>query len=516
MKRWILLAVVILLMAAGWAFWRTVFDSTSPPAEFALAEQAVRIQPDYVEVTIPPNIAPLNFRILEEGTRYLAVLTGGHNMEIRVASFDGQIRMPSKAWKRMLAATAGGDLCVQIFVRTKIGWQQYRTFMIPVATESIDRYVTYRLLRPQFNKFNDVGIYQRDLESFSQREIIHGRSFRDGCVNCHQLDPHRPGTMLLGIRSAAFGSGTLLIQDGKAEKIGVTFGHTSWHPSGTLAAFSAFDVRMMFHTARTEIRDVVEFDSLVAYFDLDHRRTFKTPVTADKGRLETQPSWSPDGKYLYFASAPKLWTDMGRFPPDQYADLKYDIQRVAYDMDTNTWGSIETVVAAKDTGLSCLAPRVSPDGRFLLFTMCDYGCFAIYQPSSDLYMLNLQTGQRHKLACNSEWVDSWHSWSSNSRWIVFSSKRPTGQFTRLYISRIDDEGQASKPFLLPQEDPEFYDSFLYAYNVPEMATWWIDIGKKQMLDAIRSPATIKVDAVTTATPKKQDGDPYRKPSVPVR
>ena len=141
MKRWILLAVVILLMAAGWAFWRTVFDSTSPPAEFALAEQAVRIQPDYVEVTIPPNIAPLNFRILEEGTRYLAVLTGGHNMEIRVASFDGQIRMPSKAWKRMLAATAGGDLCVQIFVRTKIGWQQYRTFMIPVATESIDRYV---------------------------------------------------------------------------------------------------------------------------------------------------------------------------------------------------------------------------------------------------------------------------------------------------------------------------------------------------------------------------------------
>jgi hypothetical protein len=516
MKRWITLAVVVLLIAAGWVLWRKVLDTHSPPAEFVLAEQAVHIQPDYVEVTIPPNIAPLNFRILEEGTRYLAVLTGGQDTEIRVVSSDGQIRIPSKPWKRMLAATAGGDLCVQIFVRTKVGWQQYRTFMITVATEPIDRYVTYRLLRPQFNKFNDVGIYQRDLESFSQREIIHGRLFRDGCVNCHQLDPRQPGTMLLGVRSSAFGSGTLLIRDGKAEKIGVNFGHTSWHPSGTPAAFSTFDVRMMFHTARTEIRDVVEFDSLISYFDLTNRRTFKTPVTADKGRLETQPSWSPDGRYLYFASAPKLWTDMERFPPDQYADLKYDIQRAEYFAETNSWGSIETVVAAKDTGHSCLAPRVSPDGRFLLFTMCDYGCFAIYQPSSDLYMLNLQSNQLLKLACNSEFVDSWHSWSSNSRWIVFSSKRPTGQFTRLYLSRIDDGGQSSKPFVLPQNDPQFYDSFLYAYNVPEMATWRIEIGKKQMLDAIRSPATIKVDAVTAATPKKQDSDPYRKSSIPVR
>lgn len=512
MRRWPILGTLIVLLAAVWGM---VPDSNAPPTEFAIAEQAVVIQPDYTEVTIPPNIAPLNFRIKREGTRFLAVLTGGGNTEIRAASSDGQIRIPVKAWRRMLAATAGGDLCVQIFVRTKIGWEQYRPFTITVATEPVDPYLTYRLLRPQFNKYKNVGIYQRELGTFTQREIIHGRGFRDGCVNCHQLDRNKPGTMMFGVRSSVFGNGTILIDDGQVNKIGTNFGHTTWHPTGHVAAYSMFDVRMFFHTIRTEVRDVVEFDSLLAYLTLDRCKTQTVPAIADKTQLETQPSWSPDGKYLYFASAPKLWTDKGRFPPDQYDKLLYDIKRIAYDIETDTWGSVETIVSGTKLGMSCLAPRVSPDGRWLLFSACAYGCFAIYQPSSDLYLMDLGTGQIHELECNSEFVDSWHSWSANSRWIAFSSKRPTGLFTHIYFAYIDESGKARKPFILPQEDPEFYDSFLLAYNVPEMATWRIEVGKKKILDAIRSPATIKVDAVTTASPKTPGDDPYRN-SIPVR
>ncbi len=515
MKRWGTLFTGVLFLAAGWLLWRTVFDIPSLPAEFVRVETAARLEPDYAGVTIPLNIAPLNFRIHAEGKRYLAVLTGGGNTEVRAASSDGRFRFPEKAWKQILAATAGGDLCVQVFVRTPIAWEQYPPFSISVASDPVDPYLTYRLLRPQFNKYNDVGIYQRNLASFEQREIVHGRGFRDGCVNCHQLDRNKPGILMFGVRSSVFGSGTILVRDDRIDKIGTNFGHTTWHPTGKVAAYSMFDVRMFFHTARTEVRDVVEFDSLLGYLILDGCKTKTVPAIADKSQLETQPSWSPDGKYLYFASAPKLWTDKGRFPPDQYDKLQYDIRRIPYDVETDTWGSVETIISAGKLGLSCLAPRVSPDGRWLLFSACAYGCFAIYQPSSDLYLMDLGNGQIHRLECNSEFVDSWHSWSANSRWIGFSSKRPTGLFTRVYFAYIDESGKARKPFVLPQEDPEFYDSFMYAFNVPEMATWRIDIKKKQMLDAIRTPATIKVDAVTTASPKMQGEDPYRN-SVPVR
>jgi hypothetical protein len=510
-------SVAVLLPAAGWIAWATFANGNSPPAEFAVAEQAVHLQPDYAEVTIPPNIAPLNFRILEKGTRYLAVLTGGQDTEVRVASSDGQIRIPAKGWKRMLAATAGGDLCVQIFVRTRLGWQQYRTFTISVAVEPIDRYLSYRLLRPQYNYYRDLGVYERDLEGFREREILHGRRFQDGCVNCHTFFGSNTETMVLGVRTPAYGNGTILIQNGKAEKIGANFGHTTWHPSGQLAAYSMYDVRQTFHTARTEVRDVIEFDSLLAYYRLDTRKTRTVPALADKNRLETQPCWSPDGKYLYFASAPKLWTDMKRFPPDRYAEVQYDILRIPYNLEQDTWGAIETVVSAKDTGMSCLTPRLSPDGRFLLFVMCPYSCFALYQPASDLYILELASGTIRKLSCNSDCAESWHAWSTNGRWIAFSSKRPTGQFTRVYFAYIDESGNSRKPFILPQDDPDYYNDYLYAYNVPELAINAITVGRAELLDAVRSPATIKVDAVTAATPKKDTPETWKqKPQAGAR
>jgi Tol biopolymer transport system component len=236
---------------------------------------------------------------------------------------------------------------------------------------------------------------------------------------------------------------------------------------------------------------------------VDQQKVRTAPVLSDPNRLETQPSWSPDGMFLYFASAPKLWTDMKRFPPDRYADLRYDIQRVAYDQATDTWGPIETVVSSIQMGKSCVLPRISPDGRFLLFSTCDYGCFPIYQPSTDLYIKDLRTGEVRRLECNSDFTDSWHTWSGNGRWIVFSSKRPTGRFTRLYLSFIDENGRSSKPFVLPQEDPEFYDSFLYAYNVPELISGPVKVSHRRLIQAVRSHKAIQVDALTRATPKAE-------------
>jgi dipeptidyl aminopeptidase/acylaminoacyl peptidase len=188
--------------------------------------------------------------------------------------------------------------------------------------------------------------------------------------------------------------------------------------------------------------------------------------------------------------------------------------RIAYDVDRDEWGALETVVSAKDAGRSVLLPRVSPDGRWLLCCMCEYGCFPVYQRSSDLYMIDLdaakQTGrfEYRRLDINSDASESWHSWSSNGRWIAFSSKRGSGVFTRIWISYVDPNGTAHTPLLLPQKDPTYYDSCLWTYSVPELVTGPVQMTKESLGRVVRSPDKISVQLpITTASPKADTATP---------
>jgi hypothetical protein len=132
--------------------------------------------------------------------------------------------------------------------------------------------------------------------------------------------------------------------------------------------------------------------------------------------------------------------------------------------------------------------------------MAEYGCFPIYQPTSDLYVMDIETGAYRKAPINSEYAEAWHSWSSNSRWIVFSSKRAGGVFTRILISHVDAYGQPSKPFLLPQKSPLFYDSCYYVYNMPELIAGSVSVDTKTLVRAVLGSTQINVDSVTGATP----------------
>jgi hypothetical protein len=251
----------------------------------------------------------------------------------------------------------------------------------------------------------------------------------------------------------------------------------------------------------------VEINSALAYFIVDSKTIKTSPAISKKDVLETWPAWSADGRYLYFCIAPVWWLDQTKPLPKEYNKVKYDLVRISYDIENDKWGEVEPVLSAKETGLSIAMLRTSPDGRWMLFCMSDYGYFPPWQKNSDLYLMDLkkagETGlyEYRRLEINSDQSEGWHSWSSNSKWIVFSSKRDFGPFTKSYISYIDENGKAYKPIVVPQKDPEFYDYCLEAFNTPEFVTGPIAASKEQLSRAVYDNTGISVEEpITMATP----------------
>ena len=107
-----------------------------------------------------------------------------------------------------------------------------------------------------------------------------------------------------------------------------------------------------------------------------------------------------------------------------------------------------------------------------------------------MYAIRMDSGEMYPLTeANSEESDSYHSWSSNSRWMVFSSRRLDGLYTRLYMTYIDESGKAHKPFLLPQKNPvEFYDNLMEAYNIPEFIKGKVELDKHEVASIMRESA----------------------------
>jgi Tol biopolymer transport system component len=485
--------------------------------QYSVIDKPARIKPDYSDAIIPPNIAPLNFSILQDGCRYFVRIYSKEGKPIEILSKTSKIMIPQKAWHKLLDLNRGQQLCFDIFVESRNTnssskvknkqWSRYETLTNEIAYEKIDAFLVYRKIRPGHRIWRDMGIYQRDLNTFDESLILDNGYFKHGCINCHTFCGNRTENILIGIRSADYGSSTLLINDDRVTKIGTKFGYTSWHPSGRAAAFSVNKVRQFFHTSASEVRDVMDFDSLIAYYLVDSKTVKIPPNLTQKDRLETYPAWSADGRYLYFCSAPITWSDRS-VVPKSYDQIKYDLVRVSYDLARDHWGQPEAVLSAEDTGLSILLPRISPDGHWLLFCMCNYGCFPVYQPSSDLYIMDLEAAQKtgkytyRRLDINSSESETWHSWSSNSRWIAFSSKRNSGVFTRTYLAYVDKRGKVYKPILLPQKDPTYYESCLWTYSVGELVTEPVPVTKESLGRVVRSSKKIHTSMpITMATPK---------------
>jgi hypothetical protein len=349
-----------------------------------------------------------------------------------------------------------------------------------------------------------MGIYQRCLENYNESTIFSNKLTKTNCMNCHSFCKNNPDMMMFHMRSTY--GGTILVMDDVIRKINTATDYTmsagvypAWHPDGNHIAFSVNKISQRFHAQKDKSIYVNDQASDLILYDISKNMVTTSPKISTSG-LENVPHWSPDGRYLYFVCGPK-YSDTGL-----YQQVKYDLKRIACDVQTNRWGEVETILSAEKTGKSISFPKVSPDGNYLLFSMSDYGYFSIHFASSDLYLMDLENRTYAYLPVNSAHSDSYHSWSSNSRWFIFASKRRDGVFSRLFISYLDHQGNASKPFLLPQKDPGFYDRYIMNYNVPELITGPVKTNTYEIAQAAYKEAIpvtfdpdVNIDALSGAT-----------------
>lgn len=446
------------------------------PSDYQEFEEQISIYPSYIDVCIPYNIAPLNFHIQQDGSSFVTKIHAKNGKPIVIKGRD--VKIPTKEWKSLLIRNKGEKLFVEVYLQKGGTWYKYPTITNEIEADPIDPYIVYRLLQPLYTTYEDISINQRSLENFDNKILYDNRQLstekQGQCVNCHSFqDYNRTGKMQMHFRGKL--GGTVFVSDQGHQRIntkveGLISGavYPSWHPSLNLVAYSVNDIGQEFHTKDLQKTEVLDTKSDLILYDVETKKI--TKVASDPEWLETFPYWSPDGKYLYYVAA-KYQQKVENIEIDiamQYENLHYDLLRKSFDPITRKFGKTDTMLNAAAIGKSASFPRVSPDGLYLLFTMGDFGNFHIWHKSSDLYLMDQLTGKYRNLKeVNSSDVESYHSWSSNGRWIVFSSRREDGSYTRLYISYFDKNGMAHKPFVLPQKDPLYNKKLFKSYNIPE-------------------------------------------------
>jgi len=454
MKKWIpLLATLILASACA--------------GHTSYSEELPDIYPDYIGVTIPAGMAPMNFNLPAAYDRVLVRVQGSRGGVLtakgRWASF------PVKDWHRLTAQNAGGTLHFTVLGRKDGQWTQWRDFIIYVSELPLDDYgITYRKIAPGYTTYSLIGLYQRNIHNFKEEPIIESTLTPGQCMNCHTANATDPSQFLFHLRG---GHGATLIQkDGVREwvttKTDSTLGNVAycyWHPEGRWFAGSINPVRQCFWTGDQRTIEVFDLASDLVVMDMEDHSLIVDPRFNTTEYLESSPAFTPDGKTLYFCRSKAYEV------PREVEKVKYDLLRASFDAESGRIGEIETVIPASEMDKSIAFPRPSYDGRWLMFNQADFGVFPISHKEADLWLMDLQTGETRSIdEVNSPFSESFHNWSSDSRWFLFSSRREDGLYVQVYFASIDKDGHCTKPFVLPQKNPrKYYHNTPYSFNAPD-------------------------------------------------
>lgn len=181
-----------------------------------------------------------------------------------------------------------------------------------------------------------------------------------GCMNCHSFCGQNPEKMLFHLRSDY--GGTYIIEEGQIKKLNTKTPQTisalvypSWHPSGNFVAFSVNDTKQMFHTTDPNRVEVMDYASDVVIYDVKRKQIVSSPLLSSATAFETFPTFSPDGRTLYFCSADSVSI------PGKYDQVKYSLCSIGFDADTRSFGSkADTLYNARRAGKASLSPAYRP------------------------------------------------------------------------------------------------------------------------------------------------------------
>jgi tetratricopeptide (TPR) repeat protein len=278
--------------------------------------------------------------------------------------------------------------------------------------------------------------------------------------------------------------------------------------SVVIVNFTAYKFLQVFYPTR----------GILAFYSRKSNRIEALPGADDVEYVHCDPAWSPDGKYLVFARARARDPHPPGSERPMYANdpkelkIQYDLYRIPFNQGRG--GKPEPIAGASDNGMSNTFPKISPDGRWIVFVQCRNG--QLMRPDSRLWIVPTAGGKAREMNCNTSLMNSWHSFSPNSRWMVFSSKSNT-PYTQMFLTHIDENGNSSPAILIPDSTapnravnlPELaniaYDD-LVSINVPAV-DWRRDLDRGRELVKSGRP----VEAIAFLK-KSIDIDPEQSPS----
>jgi hypothetical protein len=344
-----------------------------------------------------------------------------------------------------------------------------------------DDYVVYRLVGVPFDTQRAPDTFIRDIRTFQESPFLLARE--KYCFNCHTFSSKTGVRGKIAYQCRYLGPEPFRLRTyfaiydldsrrGWRAELPYPVQMTTfvaWSPDGTKLALSANQYIVAAQPITLETQLAGENTSDLAIYDVSAQRTWLLPGADRPDRLEIHPQWTADGSAIVFCLA-----SPGHHP----ALVPFDLAVIPYN--DGAGGEPRLIPGASANGRSNYYPRFSPDGRWLSFCQCDGG--DLIRPTSDIFLLPASLeGQPHRLEANAPYAaDSWHSWSSNSHWLVFATKRDDGIYARLCFTEIDAEGHASPAVRLPVREDR-----LESFNIPEFVAERPSVSEGQLYEAIR-------------------------------
>lgn len=452
------------------------------------------IFPDYTDISIPFNIAPLNFDI--EGAGRIELSVKGSSGEWKYTGRRGRMRFNPVRWREMLSAAAGDTLRVSLIFSYRGATVEYEPFRWAVMPEPIDKYISFRLIEPCYEVWNVLSIEERDMESFHSRKIADNALTGNSCMNCHTSNRAERSATFLHARGK--GGGTILCRDGTIRKIDTATDSTDGpavygelSADGRWGIFTTASIRPILNSSSLGRLEVYDNSSDLILIDFDSNTITDSPLVKGSEFQETFPCWNAANDRIYFCRAPSLPQ------PDSTFLMRYNLYSIDFDAEKGRIGEdLRLEFDAASMGKSISFPKCSPDGRHLLMSVSDYGTFPIWHTETDLWMFDLQSGEINGLeAANGRYSDSYHCWSTNGRWVCWASKRDDRVYGRPYFAYVNEDGSLTKAFVLPQKNPDIYNSTLKSFNMPELYNTAEDYGPADVSRVYRKMESEKLQYV---------------------